>query len=252
MLDGGLDQAAGLRAQAAADALALLALPVEPGDGVAWVAQLVQSLRAAGSRPVVLDAVGDGMLTRAFGLGQPRRDLLDMLSGGQGFDAVAQATADGVHVLRAERGVEAFVASGAAPHQLFGGFARLSHGFDALMLVMPPAELACLAAPARTAPVVALQAGDRHTVGAYATVKQLAEGFGYRRFTLVTQGHAGAEAARQAHARFADAVAHFLGAEVVHAGSLPAAGAPQPAERATLAAALLAFASRFPRSGSPD
>jgi hypothetical protein len=252
MLDGGLDQAAGLRAQAAPDGLALLALPVEPGEGVSWVVQLARALRTSGTRPVVLDAVGDGMLTRAFGLGQPRRDLLDMLSGGQGFDAVAHSTADGIHVLRAERGVEAFVASGAAPHRLLAGFARLSHGFDALLLVMPPAELACLAAPARTVPVVVLQAGDRHLMGAYATVKQLAEGFGYRRFSVVTQGHADAATAREAHERFAMAAQHFLDVEANHAGSLPALRVPDPAQRATLAASVLALASRFPRSGSPD
>ncbi|MBC7376961.1 MAG: hypothetical protein H7346_05930 [Burkholderiaceae bacterium] len=246
MLDRGNDQAAGLRREAATAEPSLLAFPVSAGDSGVWIAQLAHALRAIGARPVVLDAMHGGMLTRAFGLGNPRTDLLDMLTGAAAFEGVAQSTADGVYVLRAERGVDAFVASGAPPHQLFGGFARLSHGFDTLMLVMPHAELACLATPARTVPVISLEAGDKNIVASYSVIKQLVEDFGYRRFALVAHGHGDPGVARCAHERFAGAVRNFLDAEVFLAGCLPAAGAPAQAELSVLASTLLAATTLHP------
>jgi len=219
MLDRGMDQAAGLRRMVQPAVPSLMAFPVTGSAASLWIAQLAHAMRAQGHKPVVIDA-GRGALAGSFGL-KLRHDLLDMMQGERQFDEVAQATADGVWVLRAERGVEAFVASGAPAQRLFSGFAGLSHGFDALLLAMPAAELACLASPAQAVPVLPLEPGEDALVRAYTTIKEMATGFGYSRFSIVTQGVANAQQARQAHARLASAVRSFLHCDVQLAGWLP-------------------------------
>lgn len=223
MFDAGIDQAAGLRKRMAAPPLALMAFPSSEGGDHSWIAQLAHSMRAMGAKPVVIDASRGAVVARAFGL-RLRHELLELLQGTADFDTVAQVTRDGIHVLRAERGIEAFVASGAPARDLFAGFARLSHGFDSVLLVMPACELACLAGPAQAVPVVALAGGDEGLVNTYATVKQLAAGFGYSRFAVVTCGRDDAGQARDAHARLAMAARTFLNAEVSFAGALPPPG----------------------------
>lgn len=185
-----------------------------------WVARLAHAMRALGRRPVVLDGT-TGEVSRALGTSS-RKDLIDLLSGQDGFDDVAQSTPDGVYVLRAERGIDAFVASGAPARNLFDGFARLSHDFDALLLVMPTAELACLADPRDSVPIVAFEAGGADIASTYLVVKHLCTSFGYGRFSLVVHGAEGHGHAVQEHARFAHAARSFLSADVSLAGWTPA------------------------------
>lgn len=208
MLERGLDQAAGLRRLMPEAEAGLLAFPLAADQPARWIAQLAHALRALGRKPVVVDA-SRGTLAGAFGL-KPRHDLIDLMEGRQTFDQVAQCTADGIHVLRADRGVEAFVASGAPAGQLLGGFARLSHGFDEVLLAMPAPELACLAEPGARVPVVRLDAAaSRGAVDSYALVKELAEGFGYRRFACAVDGAQDDAQAADAHARLADTAHRF-------------------------------------------
>ena len=225
MLDRGLDQAAGLRALMPPPALGVLAFPLASGGDERWIAQLAQALRALGRRPVVVDAAR-GTVASAFGL-RLRHDLIDLMQGEHEFEEVAQATASGVYVLRADRGVEAFVASGGPASRLLGSFARLSHGFDDLLLAMPAEELACLTDPQDCVPVIGLSAGSAGMVQAYSTVKRLAEGFGYRSFACVVQGADSEAQAGAEHARLAAAAERFLGAEVRLAGSLATGDAAQ-------------------------
>jgi hypothetical protein len=240
VLDAGSDQAAGLRRLMQAAPLALLAFPLDGGPG-GWIAQLAHALRALGRKPVVLDA-GRGAVATALGL-RLRHDLLDLLQGERDFEGVAGETADGVWVLRAERGVDAFVASGAPARQLLGGFARLSHGFDELLLAMPASELACLAAPGRTVPVVGLDPTPAGRVDSYALVKHMVTGFGYRRFACVVRRVPDAAAARAEHERLAAAARSFLGAEITLAGWLPADAAGSDPALARTAHTLLATAA---------
>ena len=244
MFEPGHDQASGLRRMVAPEtaaagaprALALMAFALDEGASPRWIAPLAHGLCALGARPVVIDAGPDAALSQAFGV-DPQLDLLDYLHGAADFDAVA-VRAGGVHVLRAERGLEAFALSGAPSRQLFGALARLDHGFDVALLAMPAHELASMADPGHAVPVLALAPGHEGLVRAYATLKQLAEGFGYQRFALVGQGGNGAQDARRCHGRLADTVRAFLNADVALAGALPAGGEPD-AGLARLAGALL-------------
>jgi len=225
MLDQGHDQAAGLRRMAPAPRLNLMAFPVAMGGDEAWIAHLAHTLRAMGGRPVVLDATR-GAVAQALGL-KPRHELLDLLQGARDFDGVAQHTADGVYLLRAERGVEAFVASGAPASSLFAGFARLSHNFDAVLLAMPAAELACLAAPASGAvPVLAVEPGEAGLLRAYRTVKQLSGGFGFNRFAAV-----GCGPRCEAPGRLQAAARLFLDVDVSMAGWMADGASPGARER---------------------
>ena len=221
MLEGGLDQAAGLRTRAAPP-LGLMAFPLPPHGAQPWIAQIAHALCALGRRPLVVDAAR-GAVVRAFNM-RPRHDLLDLLEGRLEFDDVAVGTPDGVWVLGADRGVEAFAASGESPARLLGAFSRLQRNFDDLLLAMPADELACLADPEEAVPVVSLFPGAGGMVQAYGTVKQLAEGFGFRRFACVVHGAEHEPEARADHARLAGAAQRFLGAEVRLAGSLHAQG----------------------------
>lgn len=216
MLERGQDQAAGLRQLMAGPSLRVLAFPL-PGHGPEpWVGQIARGLRSIGRRPVVLDAARGAVTS---GLGMPlRHDLLDLLQGDRSFDDVAHATQDGVYALRADRGIEAFVSSGQPASQLLGGFARLTHAFDDLLLAMPADELACLAAPPDTVPVVSVFPGAAGLVHGYGLVKQLAQGFGYRRFACVTRDDT--RDAQADGARLAAAAARFLGVDVRLAGRI--------------------------------
>jgi MinD-like ATPase involved in chromosome partitioning or flagellar assembly len=241
MLDQGRDQAAGLRRLREAPGLSLLAFPLREGTGEAWIAQLARGLRGVGARPVVVDA-SRGRVLNAFGL-RARHELLDLLHGTRDFDGVAEATREGIYVMRADRGLDAFVATGAPSRELFAGFARLSHRFDSLLLAMPAHELASLVSPAQAVPVVAVHASDEGLTRAYAAIKQLASGYGYQRFAAVLrEGPASADAIAT-HARLADVARRFLGADVQLAGSLPERGTDAVAPLAELAQNLLHMAA---------
>jgi MinD-like ATPase involved in chromosome partitioning or flagellar assembly len=239
VLEQGLDQAEGLRQMMMTPraSLGLLAFPLAPNEDEHWIAQLAHALRALGRRPLVLDAAR-GSLASAFGL-RPRHELIDLLEGRQDFDAVAQATRDGVYVLRADRGVEAFVAGGAPAMRLLGSFANLSHGFDELLLAMPAAELACLAGCEDSVPVVGLDPSPYGTMRSYALIKKLAEGFGYRRFTCVIHNVRDESPAHREYTRLAAAARRFLRADVALAGWLPPSARTCPAALARVARVLL-------------
>lgn len=219
MFDVDEDQAAGLRRMAGGPSLHLLAFPVSGRGEEGGIARLVQALRRVGPRPVVLDATR-GALAQALGL-RLTHELIELLEGGQPFDVVARSTPEGIYVVRADRGVEAFVASGAPSQRLLTSFARLPHGFGAVVLAMPAAELACLASPLASVPVLMMDGSSQGMVRAYSLVKQLADGFGYRRFAAVLGGLGGTAQARMAHERMAATARSFLGVDVALAGCLP-------------------------------
>lgn len=235
MLDGGLDQAEGLRAFMAPAAPGLMAFPLAEHSGPApWIAQLAQALTSLGRRTLVVDA-GRGAVASAFGL-RPRLELMDLLEGRCAFDEAALPTAGGTWVLRADRGVEAFAASGEPSWRLLEAFSRLQQGFDEVLLVMPAGELACLAAPQDSVPIVSLFPGTAGTVHAYGLVKQLAEGFGYRRFACVVQGAPDDAHARADHGRIAAAASRFLDVDLRYAGRVDA---PDPGALRMAAQSLL-------------
>lgn len=242
MFEPGHDQASGLRRMVAPPELGLMAFPLALGMPAQWIARLAHGLRALGARPVVIDAGRGAGLSHAFGLDLPF-DLLDYLHGAASFDAVAGVTPDGVHVLRAEQGIEAFVASGAPARQLFGALAQLAHGFDVAVLAMPTDELASMADPGFAVPVVALEPGEEGLVRTYTTLKQLAEGFGYHRFALVGCDGEGSAHTDRDHHRIAGIARTYLNAEVSLAGALSVDGYGTPAGLARLAGTLYSTAA---------
>ncbi len=225
MLDAGHDQAAGLRRLMGRSALHLMAFPLSPRDAQAsaWVGQVARTLHSLGSRALVIDASG-GEVARALGVTRPARELMDLLSGAHRFDEVACVTREGVSLVRADAGLDAFVANGGAPQDLLRGFADLSHGFEVLLLAMPAGELASLTSPHSTVPVMVADAGPQGVQQAYAVIKQLSADFGYSQFALALRGAADPAQAMAVHARLADAARTFLNAGVSLAGWIPAVG----------------------------
>ncbi len=235
MLDQGRDQAAGLRRLMGRPALNLMAFPLSAKDaqGGAWVGQVALTLHSLGSRALVIDASG-GEVARALGVSRPARELTDLLSGARRFDEVACVTREGVSLVRADAGLDAFVASGGSPNDLLRGFADLSHGFDVLLLAMPAGELASLTSPTNTVPVMVADAGPHGVQQAYATIKQLSADFGYSQFALALRGAVDPGEAMAVHARVAHAARTFLNAGVSLAGWIPAAAAGGAATHAAL------------------
>lgn len=199
----------------------VMSFPGESRDKGAqdWVADIARSLRTMGHRPVVVDG-GSGDVSTALGV-LARRDLIELLRGEQTFDEVAQVTSEGVHVIRARQGIDAFVASGAPGRELLNGFARLSHAFDVLLLVMPTSELACLAGPRDTVPVIGFTAGGADIANAYLIVKNLCLSFGYSQFSLVVHGAKSHQQAVLEHSRFAMAARAFLSVDISLVGWTP-------------------------------
>ncbi|MDZ4145132.1 MAG: hypothetical protein U1D29_11500 [Burkholderiales bacterium] len=221
MLDSGRDQAAGLRRLMRGTTMSVVSFPGNPKDKDThgWVADIARSLRAMGRRPIVVDG-GSGDVSRALGV-TTRRDLIELLRGDETFDDVAQVSDDGVYVIRAGQGIDAFVASGAPGRDLLDGFARLSHAFDVLLLVMPTSELACLAGPRDTVPVIGFSAGGSDIANAYLIVKNLCLSFGYSRFSLVVHDAPSHQQAVLEHSRFAMAARAFLNVEISLVGWTP-------------------------------
>ncbi|NML43427.1 MinD/ParA family protein [Ramlibacter sp. G-1-2-2] len=237
MLDQGHDQAAGLRRMLQQRPVNLLPLAVVRGQSTGWIAQLAGGLQELGRNPVVVDAAR-GAAASAFGL-RPRGDLMDMLEGRESFDNVAHRTREGVHVLRGDRGVEAFAASGEPPERLLAGFAALSHGFDDVLLAMPATEMACMAAPADHAPVLAIESAGNGLMDSYSALKELARSFGYRRFLCVVVGGHDAAAARGAFERIAATASRFVDVAADWAGWLPPATSARARHEAACAAQAL-------------
>lgn len=232
MLDGGFDQAAGLREAMHAELPTLIPCPLDAPHPAHWVGQIALGLRLAGRQPIVLDAAG-GLVAHSLGV-RPRAELADLLQGTHTFDQVAQATADGLWVMRAERGIESFVASGVRTHRLLEAFARLSHGFDEILLAMPVDELASMAPPGAHVPLVGVGPGAQERVAAYDVVKQLAVRYGYRRFACVAHGAASTQEALADCRRLYSVARSFVPAEIeiVLAGVLPGPGGDAESLRA--------------------
>lgn len=237
MLDRGLDQAAGLRRMMQPAPVRLWPLAVLPGTAARWIAWLTRGLGELGRTPVVVDAAR-GQAATAFGL-VPRGDLLDLLEGRAPFDSVAQRSRDGIHVLRGDQGIEAFAGSGEPASRLLEAFGSLSHGFSDLLVAMPGPEMACLAAPADHVPVTTVDLSARGVMGSYALMKQLAAGFGYRRFACIATGAASEDEARAGFGRVSGAAHQFLDAEALWAGWLPPAGDARCAAEAARTAQVL-------------
>jgi flagellar biosynthesis protein FlhG len=237
MLDRGCDQAEGLRRLMAPQTFNLMALPVSAATDDGWIPLLAHALRMLGARPIVLDG-SRGRLARAFGV-QPRYELLDLLEGSRSFDAVAHSTPDGVYLIRADRGLDAFVATGADCSALARGFARMPQAFDVFLLALPAGELASLAAPSNTVPVIALDGSDAGLARGYQVIKELSSRFGYRRFATVVREERGAVRARSIHARLMTVARGFLDVEVAFAGGLACNTTPADEAMAELASNLL-------------
>lgn len=222
MLDRGCDQAEGLRNWQQGRLPRLIAFPLDERGwhAGAWVARLAQTLSCLGFRPLVIDA-SRGAVSAAMGIRRLPHDVLDLLTGRMQFDDVAYRTTDGVYVVRADEGIEAFVASGGAAAELMEGFTRLSHGFDTLLLAMPTGEMASILEPGDTVPVLMAPMDRDGLTRAYATIKELSTHFGYARFAVAVTGPGGKDEAEAAHQRLAGAANSFLKAAVILVGWIP-------------------------------
>lgn len=248
MLDGGRDQAFGLRRLFPRRSLRVLAVA---SDGAqpsanAFVVNLAAALARMAWRPIVIDGQHDGV---AATLGvTPRLELADLMSGRRAFASVALRSPEGYSVLPAARGLLDVVDDPDAAEAMFSAIAAIVDGYDIAVLHAPAPVLGALLAhrPAETA--ILCGPGDEDLTAAYANVKALVNGHGLSRFRVLFDRAPAAELTRQRHRRLADAARRFLAAAVEFGGAIAPERELETARRARASVFSVAAQGRAARA----
>lgn len=219
MLDGGLDQASGLRSLFGKRGLRLLAVadgPCKPGAS-AFVLNLAAALARIGLNPVIIDGQRDGVSGM---LGLPRRhELSDLLEADRSFASVATRTAEGFSVLPAERGLARIAADPDAAEATFSALAALSDGFDIALVSAPDATIGALIRRSGAETALLCGPGDKDLTATYARMKTLVRKQGLSRFRVVFGGSSLPAAVAVRHQRLAAVADRYLAAAVEYGGA---------------------------------
>ena len=145
MFDGARDQATGLR-EMFEQPPALAVVPVTAARRGMGLRSLVVNLAAgcarAGQRVVVIDA-GPAGTAQALGLHTPY-DLASLLAGDREFEDVVVQSSEGPYILKAQKGLPAYIDAAGDPEALFLGFRRLEEPFDVAILAGHTHEVAAM------------------------------------------------------------------------------------------------------------
>ena len=145
MLDVASDQATGLRKMfEAPPGLAVLPLAAVRRDAGfhSLVANIAAGNARLGRRVLVIDTAARGV-AHLLGLRTPY-DLSDLLSGERDFHDVVVQAAEGLHVLKAQKGIPAFVEMSGDPAELFLAFRRQEEPFDVVIIAGHVREISAM------------------------------------------------------------------------------------------------------------
>ncbi len=220
MFGSHLDQASGLRRLFARRSVRVLPIAGAPGDlqCASFVINLASALVQIGRHPLVLDALG-GAIVDALGV-VVDADLADLLDGRQSIHGVARSTPEGFDVMRADRGLPSFAASGGDHDALFSAFGQLAMPFDLVLVCAPPETIGELLGRASPYSPLILSTDGRSPTTPYAEIKRLSTRYGFERFQLAFYRVSSRGAAEQSHGRIAAAAGRFLGSAVEFAGAI--------------------------------
>jgi flagellar biosynthesis protein FlhG len=248
VLEGGLDQAAGLRRLFARRALRVL--PLAGGDESraepAFVLNLAAALARAGWRPIVVDGQRRGLSARLAG--EPALELADLLEGQRSFESVVIRSPEGFSVLPAACGLAQVASDPAAADAMFGAIAAVRDGYDIALVHANPATLGALLGGHQAEPAVVCGPAERDLTAAYARLKALATGHGFSRFRVVFDRAPSPVISAQRHRRLAEVADRFLSAAVAYGGAVAPHDDAQAALRARASVFSVASGSGAARS----
>lgn len=215
-----LDQASGLRRLFARRSVRVLPVAAATGDAqsAAFVINLASAMVRIGRHPLVLDGIG-GAIVDSLGM-HGQADLVDLLEGRLSIHGVARSTVEGFDVMRADRGLASFVASGGHHDALFSAFGQLARPFDLVVVCAPPETIGGLLGRSSPYSPLILCTDGRSPMTPYAEIKRLATRYGFERFQLAFYQVGSRDAAEQSHGRIAAAAGRFLGSAVEFAGAI--------------------------------
>ena len=220
MLDGGGDQASGLRRLFARRALRVLPLASEAADTSArvLVVNLAAALARTGWTPLVIDGHRDGV---AAHLAIPARlELADLIDGNHRFGAVALRSEEGFSVLPAARGLGQIARDPAAADATFGALASLSERFDIALVHANGATLGALLGQRAAETALVCGAEDLDLTATYSQLKALVRRHGLTRFRVLFDGDVDPQKIAARHRRLAGAAQKFLAAVVEYGGAI--------------------------------
>jgi flagellar biosynthesis protein FlhG len=171
-----------------------------------------------GQRVIVLDAGAAGT-ANALGV-RVQYDLSDLLSGEREFQEVVAHSAEGVHVMKAQKGIPEFVDTSGDPVELFLGFRRLEEPFDVAILEGHVPEVASMTRNQDDVIFVTNPDGDALTA-TYAEIKRAHTEFGQNAFRMLINRVDDEHQGILAFKRLAETARKFLGVGIEYGGSVP-------------------------------
>jgi flagellar biosynthesis protein FlhG len=232
MLDGTMDQAAGLREMfEPPPGLAVISMATaRNGAGFhSLVTNIAACFARLGQRVIVIDA---GTKGTADVLGvRIKHDLANLLSGEYEFHDVVVQSAEGPYLLKARKGIAQFVNTAGDPVELFLGFRRLQEPFDVAILAGPGPEVAAMTRGQDDMVFVTNPEGDALTA-TYAEIKRAYIEHEQHAFRVLINRVDDERAGFAAFRRLAQTARRFLGVSIDYGGSIARDAAFVAADRA--------------------
>lgn len=232
MLDAATDQATGLRHL----------FERRPGIAVVSIAtsgrsigfhSLVTNIAACyaklGQRVIVIDTGARG-IADVLGL-RMRHDLTHLLSGEREFDDVVVRAAEGLYLLKAQKGIPEFVEMSGDPAELFLDFRRLEAPFDVVIIAGQVAQVAAMTRSHDDLVFVTSPEGAALTA-AYVEIKRAHVEHGQNKFRVLVNRVDDEREGIAAFKRLAATARKFLGVGIEYGGSVPRDAAFVAADRA--------------------
>ncbi|HPA90794.1 MAG TPA: hypothetical protein PK072_16100 [Quisquiliibacterium sp.] len=218
MLDGGLDQASGLRRLFSRRALRVLPVVSERDDAGAtrFVTNLAAALARMGLQTIVVDGRRDGV-AGLLGL-RATLDLADLLTADLRVERVVLDCPQGFSVLPAAHGLPMLGADPAAADAVFSALAALGRGFEVALVHADGATLGPLLGRADAETTLVCGPEDEDLTTVYARLKALVTGHGLSRFRVVFDRADSPIAAASRHRRLASVAHRYLSACVEYGG----------------------------------
>lgn len=231
MFDVAHDQATGLREMFEQPGLTVVPIAAtRRGMGYrSIVVNLAAAFARTGARVVVIDT-GPAATGAALGL-RLQHDLADLLSGEREFDEVIVKASDGLHLIKAQKGIPEFIETAGDPVQLYLGFRRLDEPFDVAILAGSVPEVAAMTRNQDELVFVTSAEGEALTA-TYAEIKRAHAEHEQLAFRVIVNRVDDDQEGIVAFKRLAETARKFMGVSVEYGGSVLRDAAFVAADRA--------------------
>jgi flagellar biosynthesis protein FlhG len=208
------------------------------------VANIAACFARNGQRVIVIDTCNRGTAS-VLGL-RMQHDLTQLLSGDRQFHDVAVQAAEGLYILKAQKGIPAFVEMSGDPAELFLGFRRLKEPFDVAILAGQVAEISAMTR-SQDDLVFVTSPEDEALTATYAGIKRAHAEHSQNAFRVLVNRVDDEHDGIVAFKRLAETARKFLGVRIDYGGSVPRDAAFVAADRAQCSVYGVASASNAAR-----